>query len=254
MQKRDSKTRFADRVDAYVKARPRYPQRVIELLQERLDLSARTSVADVGSGTGISAELFLSAGCTVFAVEPNAAMRTAAEKLLGGISRFHSVDGNAEATTLPDHSVDLVVAAQAFHWFDATKFRAESLRILHPLSNALLMWNDRLTDCDAFAVDYEQMLLDHGTDYKSVNHRNITEARIAEFFRGPFEQIRLPNGQKLDWEGLKSRLMSSSYVPAEGDPGQQPMLEALRRIFDLHQSNGEVEMKYETQLFLGPLR
>ena len=247
----DSKDRFSDRVDAYVKARPDYPRRVIELLREKIGLSEGSTVADVGSGTGISAELFLLAGCEVFAVEPNDPMRQAAEKALARHPRFHSVHASAEATGLRDGSIDLVVAAQAFHWFNPQRFRNECLRILKPGGHVLLMWNDRLTDCDAFAIAYEKLLIDFGTDYTSVNHRNISDERIAHFFQSGFEKILLPNSQKLDWEGTKGRLMSSSYVPGQGDPRQQPMLETLRRIFDLHQSNGQVELKYQTQLFLG---
>ena len=247
----DSKSRFSDRVDAYVKARPRYPEEVISLLQRRIGLADDWRIADVGSGTGISAGLFLDASCEVFAVEPNGPMREAAETQLLRFAKFHSINASAEATTLPDRSMDLVVAAQAFHWFDQPAFRKECARILKPNGHVLLMWNSRLTECDAFARDYEKMLIDFSTDYKAVNHQNIGDDDIAAFFQSKFEKMLLPNAQHLDFEGIKARLLSSSYVPAEGDARQQPMLETLARIFDLHQSNGQIQLQYETQLFLG---
>ena len=121
----DPTRRFSNRVDDYVRYRPHYPPGVLDRLREGIALTPRTVIADVGSGTGISTELFLQNGNTVFAIEPNPEMRAAAERLLGGRPNFHSVRGTAEATTLPDGSVDCVVAAQAFHWFDPEKTRVE---------------------------------------------------------------------------------------------------------------------------------
>src|SRR4029434_1055185 len=117
--------RFSDRVDNYVRFRPTYPAQVIEWLRSETGLAAGSVIADVGSGTGLSADLFLRLGCTVFCVEPNREMRAAAERLLGGYSGFHSVIGTAEGTTLADHNVEFIVAAQAFHWFDPQRARAE---------------------------------------------------------------------------------------------------------------------------------
>src|SRR5688500_9378431 len=105
----DPKARFSSRVDAYVKYRPGYPTAVMELCRREMNLTPSSVIADVGAGTGISAEPFLRAGCTVFCVEPNAGMRAAAERSLAGYAGFRSVDGSAEATTLADRSVDLVL-------------------------------------------------------------------------------------------------------------------------------------------------
>src|SRR5688572_18562354 len=110
----DPKERFSDRVDAYVAARPRYPKEIIPHLRDAIGLAPSWHVVDLGSGTGISCEPFLNNGNSVTAVEPNAAMRSAAEESLrdfASSSRFRSVVGSAESTTLPDHCADLVVAA-----------------------------------------------------------------------------------------------------------------------------------------------
>ena len=160
----DSKTRFSSRVEAYVAARPGYPKEVIGLLQDRIELTPASRVVDVGSGTGISCELFLQNGNPVTAVEPNEAMRAAAEKALAHFAGFRSVNGSAEATTLPDQSADLVISAQAFHWFDRSATRREFLRILRTGGFVLLMWNDRKLTGTAFLEDYEKLLIAHGTD------------------------------------------------------------------------------------------
>lgn len=193
--------------------------------------------------------MFLRNGNAVFAVEPNDAMRAAAEARLGNIPGFRSVRGTAEATTLPDGSIDLAVAAQAFHWFDVAAFRRECLRILRPGGWALLMWNDRDDSSTPFLVAYEQLLREFGTDYLAVRHNRIDESSLRQFFGGEFQAESLPNVQAFDFAGLRGRLLSSSYVPGQSHPRHQPMLDALRQVFDAHQVQGQVQMPYQTQLY-----
>src|SRR5438309_4282171 len=128
----DSTKRFGNRVENYVKFRPGYPPELLSFLGEAIGLTAAWAVADVGAGTGISAEIFLRHGNEVWGVEPNAAMRAAAERGLTEWPKFHGVAGTAEQTGLPDGSVELVTAFQAFHWFDPGTARREFARILKP--------------------------------------------------------------------------------------------------------------------------
>ncbi len=250
----DSKERFSNRVDAYVAARPRYPLAVIEHLRNEMGLTSAWQVVDLGSGTGISCELFLKNGNPVIGVEPNFAMRTAAELSLRGFAGFQSVNGSAESTTLPDQSADLVVAAQAFHWFDPAAARAEACRILRPNGWALLMWNNRQLGATPFLEAYEKLLIDFGTDYLKVRHNNIGDAQLNTFF-GPrkFKQAEFANHQHLDFAGLQSRLLSSSYVPHEPDPRFAEMLARLREIFDRHNTAGQVTIEYLTEMFYGQM-
>lgn len=252
--KADSKERFSSRVDAYVKARPRYPRAVLEHLGNAIGFDPLWHVVDVGSGTGISCELFLANGNAVTGVEPNAAMRRAAKQSLGGYSRFRSVAGSAEATTLADGVADLVVAAQAFHWFDIDETRREFRRILRPGGYALLMWNDRRLDGTPFLEGYERLLRKFGTDYLAVRHNNVGDAHFRAFFGGHFESATLPNAQHLDYAGLEARLLSSSYTPAAGDPRHDPMLSALRELFEQYSENRQVTIEYDTRLFFAALR
>jgi SAM-dependent methyltransferase len=247
----DATTRFSDRVRNYVLYRPGYPPAVLDVLRRETGLSPAHTVADVGSGTGISARLFLDAGNTVHAVEPNAEMRAAAEAALDDHPRFHSVAGAAAATMLPDASVDYVVAAQAYHWFDPPAVRREWLRILRPGGWMVLLWNARRTDTTRFLRGYEALLHAHGTDYASVNHENVTPERIAQALGPDFGRRDVPNEQVFDWEGLKGRLLSSSYAPNEGHPGHAPMLEALERLFRKHAHDGNVRFEYDTQVYWG---
>ena len=161
----DPTQRFSDRVDNYVRYRPDYPRGVLDILREGAGLTPAAVIADIGSGTGISTALFLQNGNPVFAVEPNGEMRGAAEKWLQTDPRFHSVDGRAEATTLPGASVDFIVAAQACHWFDLEKTRAEFRRILRPVGWVVLLCNRRLKHTTPFLRDYEALLRTYATDY-----------------------------------------------------------------------------------------
>jgi ubiquinone/menaquinone biosynthesis C-methylase UbiE len=243
--------RFSDRVENYVRYRPSYPQEVITLLQREVALTPQSVIADAGSGTGISAELFLRAGCTVHAVEPNRDMREAAERLLTHYPHFHSVNGGAQATTLPDHSVDLIVAAQAFHWFNTPETRAEFTRILKPGGHVVLIWNERKLDATPFLRAFEQLLLTFGTDYTAIRHENINTSALDSFFSGAYATYSFANEQRFDFEGLQGRLLSSSYAPAAGQPRHDEMIAELHRIFDAHQVSGQVCFEYDTRVHVG---
>lgn len=252
---REPKERFSERVDDYVRFRPGYPRELFDLLVRETGLGPGKVVADVGSGTGIFTRFLLESGCRVLAVEPNAPMRAAAEAALGLHPFFRSVAGSAEATTLPDSCVDLVTAAQAFHWFEPVAARAEFARILVPGGQAVLVWNVRRTTGAPFLAEYEALVARFGTDYGEVKHSGSEkEAAISAFFGpGGCRRAAFENAQTLDFDGLAGRLLSSSYVPGEGHPSRAPMLEELERIFDRRQTGGTVRLEYDTRVYFGPL-
>ena len=246
--------RFSDRVSDYVRYRPSYPPEVVATLRHEAGLGPRSVVADIGSGTGIFSSLLLPHCARVHGVEPNDAMRTAAERMFAGETRFVSVAAAAEATTLPDASVDLVTAAQAFHWFDGTACRREFARILRPGGAVALVWNERETAGTPFLADYEALLHRHATDYARVNHANTDARKVAEFFApAGFTMAHFPSEQHLDFEALKGRLLSSSYAPNVGHPGHEPMLGDLRTLFGRHAKDGRVSILYSTNLYFGRL-
>jgi len=243
--------RFSSRVENYVRYRPHYPAGMIGLLETECGLRRESVIADVGSGTGFLAELFLRNGNPVIGIEPNWEMREAGERLLAAFARFTSLAGTAEGTTLPGQSVDLVIAGQAFHWFDRERCREEFARILRPGGWVVLVWNDRRTDSTPFLAAYEQLLRDFGTDYDQVNHKRIDEAVLREFFRAEPGKKTFPNHQQFDLPSLTGRLLSSSYVPEAGQPRYQEMLAALSSLFVAHQKNAHVTFEYDTVSFYG---
>lgn len=250
----DPTRRFSNRVDDYVQARPSYPPAAIDLLAAACGLVSGAAVADVGAGTGILTRLLLDRGARVFAVEPNEAMRQAAEAALGGRAGFTSVAATAEATALPDRSVDLITAGQAFHWFALAPTRREWLRILRPGGQVALIWNERRAAGTPFLEDYERLLQAYGTDYAAVNHRGVKADAIQAFFgAAPVRRASFAYAQTLDLEGLERRVRSSSYTPAPGQPGHDAMIAALRALFDARQAGGLVRIDYDTTVWYGPL-
>lgn len=250
----DSAKRFTNRVEDYVKYRPHYPVSVVNYLQEQFGLSAGKTIADIGAGTGISTALFLQAGYEVYAIEPNEAMLAKAKELLDKYPGFRAVDGTAENTTLKANSVDVVIAGQAFHWFDPVKSKAEFKRILEEEGLVVLIWNERKMD-SPFEKDYDQLIIKHARDYVKVDHRNIDLQSIASFFAPSPVQLKIfPNEQIFDFDGLKGRLSSSSYMPSAGEVEYGPMIEDLKRLYDRYQENNSIKISYDTKVYVGKLK
>jgi SAM-dependent methyltransferase len=246
--------RFTTRVENYVKYRPGYPRAILDLLRRECGLTPASVVADIGSGTGLSTKLFLANGNRVYGVEPNPEMREAGEKLLAQYPRFVSVAAPAEATTLDAGSADFVVAGQAFHWFDREQARAEFARILKPAGWAVLMWNERRVSDTLFLRNYERLLKTFSTDYAEVDHRRMDAAVLGAFFgKTGYRVARFNNKQRFDFDGVRGRLLSSSYAPEPGHPNYEPMLAELGRIFDAYNRDGLVTLVYDTNVYYGHL-
>src|SRR5450755_3230923 len=243
---KDSTRRFSSRVGNYVRYRPVYPSAVLDLLKSECGLSAASVIADIASGTGIFTRMLLEKGNRVFGVEPNPDMRKAGEEFLRAYSQFTSLTGTAEATTLADHSVDLITAAQAAHWFNREQARREFIRICRPGGWIVLLWNERRTGSTPFLRAYEQLLVKYGTDYQDVRSERTTEQIETFFAPTRFQTRSFDYHQDFDYPALEGRLLSSSYTPQAGDPRHAPMLGNLRRIFDAHQMNDRVMFEYDT--------
>jgi len=245
--------RFSDRVDNYVRYRPGYPSEILQLLRERCGLTPQSRIADIGFGTGIFTRMLLENGNPVFGIEPNQEMREAGERLLSGFPKFRGIGATAETTTLHDHSVEFITAAQAAHWFDREPARREFQRILVPNGWVVLIWNERLTAGTPFLVEYEQLLLQYGTDYANVRHERTSDT-IGDFFApAPHEQRTFRTQQVFDYEAFEGRAFSSSYLPTQSDPAAEPLRHSLRRLFEQHQVNNSVAFDYDTKVFFGHL-
>lgn len=251
---RNPKGRFSDRVENYIKYRPSYPHGVLDLLASQCGLSEESLVADVGSGTGILTSLLLEKAGRVYGVEPNREMREAAERLLAEQSNFTSIPGSAEATDLLSESVDIIVAGQAFHWFERSRAKKEFQRILRQNGWVVLIWNERETGSTPFLRDYEALLRKYAMDYQQVDHMKISPEILREFYApASYETGRFSNEQRFDYEGIKGRCLSSSYMPNVGQPGHEALIEELDAVFNKHEKDGQVEIGYQTLVYYGRL-
>jgi SAM-dependent methyltransferase len=176
-------------------------------------------------------------------------MRQAAEEYLKTFPNFISHDGTAENTNLDDARIDFVTAAQAFHWFDPIKTRTEFRRILKPGGYVALMWNERQLDATEFLREYEKLLLKYANDYENVRHENIDQITLGAFFEDGYQTASFENVQVFDFEGLRGRLLSSSYMPAEDEPSFPALEKELRGIFAKHSENDRIKVFYDTNIY-----
>jgi len=251
----DPTRRFGARADAYARGRPGYPEALVERIVGAASLPPGAVVVDLGCGTGLSSAPFLRAGLRVIGIEPNAAMRAHAAARWSAHPGFSVHDARAEHTGLAAACADLVIAAQAFHWFDVPATRRETLRILRPNGHAALIWNDRRTEGSAFASGYEALVREFSPDYLELRHRHGRVDRVAEFFgHAQWQTLILAHEDDLDRGMLADRLNSASYMPAPADPRHAAMIARLDALFDATQSGGLVRMAFETRVLLGQLQ
>jgi len=241
----DTVGRFNDRASDYVKYRPTYPAAAIDAMLEGLGRPQQLLAADVGAGTGISARLLGDRGVRVIAVEPGEAMRRAAAPH----PRVSWVAGRAESTGLQSGTLDLVLSAQSFHWFNPPDALREFARVLKRGGRVAIAWNRRSTT-DPLTAGYRQAILDVGGE-TAAERMSFDPGVIAAsgVFTAP-ERLVFPNVQRLDLEGLIGRARSASYVPKEGPDGER-LLSLLLALHEQHAgTDGTVALVYETEVFL----
>jgi len=233
-------TRFADRASDYALFRPSYPAAAIDEALAGLPEGSPLVVADIGAGTGISSRLFADRGVRVLAVEPNAAMRESAEPHPG----VTFVDGTAEATGLGAASVDLVVCAQAFHWFKPAEALAEFRRIVKPRGRLVFLVNERDNE-DAAMRAYNAAIKAAAERELSEGMRSSVDDALgaAGLAATP---VSFPHTQALTRDGLVGRARSASYVPKEG-PRYDQLLRDLDALWNAHgDESGLVTLGYRT--------
>lgn len=249
MIKSDSTLRFSNRVSDYIKYRPGYPAESIDYLFEHTKPDSNSTIADIGAGTGMLTQALLSKGTQVIAVEPNNEMRDACDQQLSHYSAYKSIGGTAENTGLADQSIDLITAAQAFHWFNVDGAKQEFQRILKPTGRVALIWNRRVIGDSGFLSSYEAMLKSNVAEYSRVNHANASDAIIREFLGENLNLVEFSNHQNFNFDGLKGRLMSTSYCPAAGEEGHTELMAELKKLYNRYQSDGIVRFDYRTQVY-----
>lgn len=252
----DAKLSFGHKVVDYAASRPDYPPEVLALVSRWSDAGRGLDIADVGSGTGIFTRQLLQAGHRVYAVEPDARMRTAAESTLSRNCGFISVDGWAERTGLDCGSVDIVTAAQSLHWFDPERSRREFQRILRPHGRVVAIWNERRREGSRIVCALEELLRAMQED--ALRDRSLYDASIYSvartfFSNRPFACERVTHLHRLDREQLIGRVMSSSFAPERGSVRYEHWRSLLDALFASHSKANAVLMVYDTFVVHGAL-
>jgi SAM-dependent methyltransferase len=237
--------RFADRAADYAAGRPSYPAAALDALFEGLGDPRDVLAADLGAGTGISSRLLAERGAQVLAIEPNAAMREAAEPH----PRVEWVAGTAEWTGAGEASIDLVTAFQAFHWFDHDKALGEMVRILRPGGRAAVIYNER-DETDPFTAAYGDLVRMYQTD--ETERRRADGLAAFAAFEGwhAKRRVEVRNEQSLDVDGVLARARSTSYLPKTG-PAAEELHDAIRALVAAHARGGRVVMKMRTIVAIG---
>ncbi len=246
--------RFKGKGSIYAFARPSYPAELFEHLASEKIISKDTVAADIGAGTGIFSVALCPYVKRVYAVEPNADMRNAGKG--GAPCRKDNIfwkDGTAENTLLDSHSIDIVTAAQAFHWFDRAAFKTECRRILKNDGFAVLVWNNKnqsspvIRDC---SVLFKELC----PDFKgSSNGFDFEGDAFDDFFESTPKKVCFENPVLLDREHFIKRQLSSSFAPKSGDRTYERFITGCERIFERHEKNGRVVFPYTTVCYYGKI-
>ncbi len=237
----DSRERFSAAAALYGRFRPSYPRDMVDWIVSIAALEPGAIVADVGCGTGISSRLFSDRGFDVIGIDPNEAMLAHARSVGG--ARYAL--GEAVAMGLPDGSVDLVIVAQAFHWFDVDGALGEFRRVLKTSGCCAAFWNTRSTET-AFMADYDALLRHHSREYAVLESHEATLSRLDKS-DGVVDQCHgeFPHAQRLDRDAFFGRVFSSSYV-VHGVPDRGAFESALGGLFDEHSEGGTIEFRYRS--------
>jgi SAM-dependent methyltransferase len=243
--------RFSGLADVYSRCRPDYPGAALDAIISFAGLTATSLLVDVGAGTGISARLFAQRGIPVLGIEPNADMRARAEaeQVPPGCPQPQYRDGRAEATGLPGATATAVLAAQAFHWFDAQAAFREFHRILAPGGAVALMWNER-DEADPFTAAIGAVMRTEPNAAALESSRGVAGVPLLScpLFHDA-ERRTFGHEQALDEDGVLGRALSASYVPKE-PAAVEVFVNSLRAIFARFEKNGQALLRYATTLFL----
>ena len=251
-------TLFAGKAERYARYRTDYPREMIEAALNAVHLAKSDVVADVGSGTGMLARWILERGNRVLGVEPDAGMRSFAERQFASEARdFVGVQGSAEETNLPDFSVDVIVVGNAFHYFDPVRARAEAMRILRRPGRALIAGHASAHEPNAFMKAYSRFLegiADRET--WTFHHTDRFESSLPTFFGNDSfgKEDALQTSHPLSWDALAGRFQSTSLMPSEGDGRGQQVLAELQDVFEKFAVAGMVEFQLRWRYAWGTLK
>ena len=249
--------KFTGKAAAYSKYRPDYPSAYIDYLMQSNSLNLDSTIADIGSGTGILTQQLLDKGFQVHAVEPNDNMRIEAETKLKNYPNFISHNASAEHTGLSNNSIDLITAAQAFHWFDKTLFKIEAKRILKKDGNVSLVFNNRILS-DPLIIENATICRTYCPGFKGFsngifNNNKEFQRVIQGFYKDKFEYREFEHPIPFHLDGFIGRNLSSSFSISSNDENYMNFIDALTELFYKYSKDGVLMMPNLTISYQGEI-
>ncbi|MBN1500935.1 MAG: class I SAM-dependent methyltransferase [Spirochaetes bacterium] len=242
--------KFSTKVSNYEKYRPSYPDSLFIYLKKNGLINQTMHAADIGAGTGIFTALLAPHVKSVFAVEPNEQMMASCRKHCNGQSNVGYIISEAEQTGLQNASVDLITAAQSFHWFDRDQSKTEFKRILKPEGNVMLIWNSRIPD-SAVNQEYEEIIKRVCSEFKGAD---FLKDNFQDFFReGNCSFLRFPNNLSKTLESFIGGALSASYAPDCNDSTFDSFINELTQLFVKHSINNILTIPTYTRCCIGKL-
>ena len=242
---------FSNKVTDYAASRPDYPDALFTALRCACDLQQGSTVADIGAGTGLLTKGLLAQGYAVTAIEPSASMRAAADDALSSFAGYLSASGSAEQLPMPTSSVDLITAAQAFHWFDVKAARTEFLRVLKPQGKVALIWNDRVLS-DPLHIALNGIFAQHGGEKRGAMLAHDERSEVPAFFGSSQpKELTWPHEHHLSEAALLSLVFSRSYMPAQESAAGLRACEQVREVFQRLATDGRIAVRYNTVAIIG---
>jgi len=239
----DSKELFTSKSKIYDAYRPKYSEQFIDSIIENYPLSHLAKIADIGAGTGILTQQLLRIGCEIFAIEPNKEMREIAENKFLNEKKCHVINGSAEKTTLNDNSMDLIIVAQAFHWFEIESFRKEFQRI-SKRNKAILVWNTKKTS-QPYLAELEEVNQKYCKEFKGFSG-GIEIDQISSFFDNHYIRKEFENNLRMKKHNFVNGILTGSYTPDKEDKDYEAYVQKIEEIFEKYCINGELIIENDT--------
>ncbi len=246
----DTKKVFSKKAEKYAKFRWDYAADAIETIINITQMSINSTLADIGAGTGILTRHFIAKAQKIYAIEPNIELRQILTRELGIFPSISVLNGCAEDTNLPDNSVDVIIVAQAIHWFDPEPARQEMMRILKD-NGWLVLVRNYGTNQEKYEAIKSLMKEEYGADFSVVTGRPKEKPYRFYFGNNDFKTFSFPFAFQQGWEEFLGTLTTTSFMPDEDHPLFPKLETEARKVFSQYSNHGYWMVEGETELIIG---
>jgi SAM-dependent methyltransferase len=239
---------FARAAGAYERGRATFPAAAVAAILAETGAAPGGALLELGTGTGKLTRSLTGSGARVIALEPVAEMRALLGETAPGAE---TLAGVAEQIPLADGSVDAVVAAQAYHWFDPEAATAEVARVLRPGGAVALVWNRR-DERFAWMREHSDIFAGVAGDAPRYKHGTWRRGFDGSPAFAPLELRTWPQRGPAGRDVVRACVASMSFVAALDDEPRAALLAQVEHVLDTHpdtRGRDDVAIPYVTELF-----